>query len=582
MRTALMLLLLLAVAAVPGSVLPQRSIDASRVADFLSRHTTLGPWLDRLSFFDVYASPWFASVYLLLTVSLVGCVVPRTRAHWNASRTPPPKAPAFPHRLPVHSTLEVTALPSGVADAARRVLRKRRYRLRDTEPARQGGRAVSAQRGGLREAGNLVFHTSLLVVIVAMGGRYMWGWRGDVIVPVGSSFTSTASGYGTFSPGPFVDPGDVPAFRVRVDRMDVSFEDGTQGPQLGAPRDFVADTTTWDRTGGQGAAQRLTVNGPLSLSGTSVFLLGNGYAPTITVRDSGGRVLYREATPFLPQDNNYRSVGAVKVPAASPKQLAFSGLFLPTAIIDPTVGPTSVFPDARAPALVLTAYEGDLFPGGRPQSVYSVNTTNLDQLRAPNGQPVRLWLTPGKTVQLPGGRGSITFERLDRFAGLSVRYDPGKVFALIGALSAATGLVVSLTVRRRRVFVTATPMERPAGGGPVMTRVVVAGLSRGHDPGLSAEVERVAAEVRRQLQGEHESRLPPPAASATGNTTAVEHDRDERSCRSTEPGNGRHAVALDAAADPTSNAATTATAVTATPATSIPQARPQRRWRREL
>lgn len=59
-----------------------------------------------------------------------------------------------------------------------------------------------------------------------------------------------------------------------------------------------------------------------------MFLLGNGYAPVITVRDRRGRVLYNEATPFLPQDNIYRSVGAVKVTGASPKQLGFAGLFL--------------------------------------------------------------------------------------------------------------------------------------------------------------------------------------------------------------------------------------------------------------
>ena len=76
MRTALFLLLLLAVAALPGSIFPQRSIDAVRTADWIARHETAGPWLDRLGFFEVYASPWFAAIYLLLFVSLVGCVLP--------------------------------------------------------------------------------------------------------------------------------------------------------------------------------------------------------------------------------------------------------------------------------------------------------------------------------------------------------------------------------------------------------------------------------------------------------------------------------------------------------------------------
>ena len=93
MRTALFLLLLLAVAAVPGSTFPQRSIDAARTAQWITDHPTAGPVLDRLGFFEVYASPWFAAIYLLLFVSLIGCVLPRLRIHWHQLRSVPPRAP---------------------------------------------------------------------------------------------------------------------------------------------------------------------------------------------------------------------------------------------------------------------------------------------------------------------------------------------------------------------------------------------------------------------------------------------------------------------------------------------------------
>ena len=82
-------------------------------------------------------------------------------------------------------------------------------------------------------------------------------------------------------------------------------------------------------------------------------------------------MLYQQATPFLAQDNVYTSVGAIKVGAARPKALAFSGFFLPTA--EPTYanGPASLFPDDRNPELALSVWEGDLYPGDRPQSVYA-------------------------------------------------------------------------------------------------------------------------------------------------------------------------------------------------------------------
>ena len=79
MRTALVLLFLLAIAAVPSTILPQRSLNPVKVEEYFAGHPKLAPFLDRLSAFDVFSSPWFAAIYLLLFVSLIGCLVPRIR-----------------------------------------------------------------------------------------------------------------------------------------------------------------------------------------------------------------------------------------------------------------------------------------------------------------------------------------------------------------------------------------------------------------------------------------------------------------------------------------------------------------------
>jgi cytochrome c biogenesis protein len=298
-----------------------------------------------------------------------------------------------------------------------------------------------------------------------------------------------------------VNPERLTPFEVAVDRLDVTFEERAGGAQFGAPRDFTAFTTTRQGLGAPAEKQVLKVNRPLSLGGASVFLLGNGYAPVITVRDAKGQVLYNEATPFLPQDNNYRSVGAVKVSGASPKQLGFAGLFLPSAVIDRNLGPTSYFPDLKAPALALTAWEGDLYPGGRPQSVYSLGTQSMTQLKAANGQPLRIWLTPGATVQLPGGRGSISMGPVPRFAGLSVRHDPGKMLALWGSLAALAGLIASLVIRRRRVFIRVAPAApaEPLGAddreAQPATVVTIGGLAKGHDTALAAYIAGLLATI---------------------------------------------------------------------------------------
>src|SRR5450432_2252211 len=86
MRTALILLFLLALAAVPGSVLPQHASSPLRVRQYYAKHPTIAPIINAIGGFDVFGSPWFAAVYLLLFISLAGCVLPRSRRHVRAMR----------------------------------------------------------------------------------------------------------------------------------------------------------------------------------------------------------------------------------------------------------------------------------------------------------------------------------------------------------------------------------------------------------------------------------------------------------------------------------------------------------------
>jgi hypothetical protein len=102
MRTALVLLFLLALAAIPGALLPQRSLNEQKVATYIADRPVLGEWMDRFELFDVFSSFWFTAVYALLFISLVGCILPRTVDHYRALRTPPVRVPRNLARLPHH------------------------------------------------------------------------------------------------------------------------------------------------------------------------------------------------------------------------------------------------------------------------------------------------------------------------------------------------------------------------------------------------------------------------------------------------------------------------------------------------
>ncbi|WP_434966547.1 cytochrome c biogenesis protein ResB [Janibacter indicus] len=487
MRTALFLLLLLAIGAVPGSVFPQRSIDPARTEDWISRHETTGPWLDKLGAFEVYSSPWFSAIYLLLFISLIGCIVPRTAVHWKALRSKPPRAPKRLARLEAHAVGEISGDLAEVREAATRVLRKRRFRVASHDDA-----SVSGEKGYAKETGNLIFHTSLVTLIIGVAIGHLWGWKADIVVPSGDSFVNTVTRYDTFAPGPFVDGSELAPFGMTVTEMTADFNDREpSAPTFGLPRDFEAHVTGTTADGDE-FTDVIKVNHPLEMEDATVFLLGNGYAPVVTVKDADGKVLYSGATPFLAQDGNYRSTGAIKVGAASPEQFGFMGLFLPTSYIDPDQGPISVFPDTRSPALALSMYTGELYPGGAPQSVFTLDTDSMAKVENADGtDQLRLWLEPGEGAKLPDGRGTISFDGVERFAGLSVRHDPGKGLTLWSALFALAGLIATLVIKRRRVFV------RLVQDGDAV-RVDVGGMSKDDDEGLTD----IVREIRDELVGE--------------------------------------------------------------------------------
>jgi cytochrome c biogenesis protein len=481
MRTALALLFLLALGAVPGSLVPQSGVDPVQVAQFKADHTTLAPLYERLSLFNVFSAPWFAAIYLLLFVSLSGCVLPRSLQHWSQMRARPPRAPRNLARLPVHTAWSDDQPPVVLLDAAEHALRARRYRVESTVDA------VSAERGFLRETGNLVFHLALIGLLVGVAVGNLFGYKGSVLVVEGDGFSNTLSRYDSFSHGASFDEGGLSPFTVSLDKLLVRYQE--TGDQRGAPRDFHASVSYTTDPGARPRRYDLRVNHPLVINGTKVFLIGNGYAPVFTVRDSTGDAVFSGPVPFLPRDGNNTSEGVVKVPGSNPEQLGFEGLFLPTAVIDKNLGPISDYPDAVLPRAVLNAWAGDLGDGsGVPQSVYKLVTKNMKQITQ-NGKPLAKILAPGEQMDLPAGQGSIRFDGVRRYATLQVAHDPGKGFVLLAAALALGGLMLSLFVKRRRVWVRALPDD--AG----RTLVEVAGLARteGEDrDGLVGEVGAVA------------------------------------------------------------------------------------------
>jgi len=505
MRTALVLLFLLAAGSIPGSLLPQDGTNPAGVSQYYASHPLLARILGRLSLFNVFGAPWFAAIYLLLFASLLGCVLPRTLRLAGSARQPPPKAPRHLSRLPFAVSYTTALAPETALQAAAKALSARRFRVRT------GPGWVAAEKGYLREAGNLLFHIALLGCLVSIGLGGLFGYRADRLLVAGTSFSNTVTALDEFHPGRLVSPGDLQPFTVALDRFSASYV--TSGPLTGQPSSFNAAIRYSATPQGPARSYTLTVNHPLVVDGVRVFLIGHGYAPVFRVTDGTGHVVFDGAVPFIPvETSGLTSEGAIKVPDANPEQLGFVGLFLPTAV-DAGGRLASAFPAPLRPVVSLVSYAGNLgMSSGPPQSVYSLNTAGLRRLPiAP--QP----LVPGQSMKLPDGLGTLTYTGYRQWISLAITYDPGQLPALISGGAVLAGLLLSFLVRRRRVFVRAQAVDGAAGqpGEPAASVVDLAGLTRSDAAGgFEDEFSGLAAEIRTLHQGRSDGPAPERAGPA--------------------------------------------------------------------
>ncbi|MFF4151460.1 cytochrome c biogenesis protein ResB [Streptomyces sp. NPDC001651] len=484
MRVALLLLLLLSLGAIPGSLIPQTGIDETKVAAFRQAHKTLAPVYDKLGLFHVYGSVWFSAIYILLFVSLIGCIVPRTWQFVGQLRGRPPGAPKRLTRLPAYTTWRTEAEPEQVREAALALLKKRRFR------AHLAGDAVAAEKGYLREVGNLAFHIALIVMLVAFAWGQLFKSEGNKLIVEGDGFSNTLTQYDDFKSGNLFGQDDLDPFSFTLKEFKGTYE--ATGPNRGTPRTYEADLVYSEGADGKERKTTVKVNEPLEIGGSKVYLVSHGYAPVITVRDGKGNEVFHDAVPLLPLDGNVTSTGAIKVmdgyrdAKGAWDQLGFQAFLLPTYV--PGNELASQFPALLSPIMNVEAYHGDLgVNSGLPQSVYQLNKKNLTGFKDGKGAQLRKNLRPGDTLTLPNGAGSITFEKeIKEWAGFQVARQPGSGWALAGALAAIFGLAASLFIQRRRVWVRATT------GDDGLTVVEMAGLGRSESAKVPEELGDLA------------------------------------------------------------------------------------------
>jgi len=489
MRIALVLLFLLALAAIPGALIPQRSLNAQKVAQYIAARPTLGPWMNKLQLFDVFSSSWFTAIYALLFISLVGCLTPRLVEHARALRSQPVATPRNLSRLPHHHNATADGTSEQLAERTRGALKGWRTTTR-VEPG--GALTISAEKGYLREAGNLIFHFALLGLLVAIAAGKLWGYEGSVIVIAdnGPGFCNTSPAvYDSFRAGNSTDGTGLAPFCVRVKDFRADYLNSGQAKSFTSNIAYQdganLGTATW-------RDYQLKVNDPLRIDGDRLYLIGHGYAPRFTVTFPGGQTR-TQTLQFAPENaTTFLSSGAMlfdppggTYPNDSERrknQLALQGLFAPTAQFTGTLL-TSSFPAMDDPAVAIDIYKGDTgLDTGKPQSIFSLDAGMIAQGRLVKQDRVNL--KPGQAATLADG-STVRFDGAQQFVSLQVSHDPAQIWVLIFAVSMIGGLLVSLMIKRRRIWVRLTAVDNNR------TTVEVGGLARTDQVGWGEEFPKI-------------------------------------------------------------------------------------------
>lgn len=511
MRTALALLFLLALAAIPGSLLPQRELNETNVNEFIESNGKVAEIYDTLQLFDVFSSTWFIAIFVLLTISLVGCILPRSWEHYKAWKTPPTRAPKYLHRMPLHAEGASESSVEELQTKAKSMLGKWRVSEYAPEQDRAGAYSISAERGYGRELANLIFHIGLVAMLVTIAVGRLFYYEGMTIVVTESGsyedavqidqsteFCNTSpSNFDSLRAGNMVDGTGLHPFCFIAHDFTADYlpngqaEMFTSNVSWAEGDDIFNDPSTWND-------YELRVNHPLRLAENRVYLQGHGFAPTFTVEWPNGETR-TQTMQFRPDDLvNFLSSGAMRFdpPAGMypdlferrQNQLALQGLFAPTAEWAGETGEllTSSYPAMTNPAVAIDIYRGDAgLDTGSPQSIFSLDSglMHSGQLQKID----RVNLEQGETVTLDDGT-KLTFDGASEFANYQISHDPAQFWVLVSTLIMLASLVGSLVIKRRRVWIRLTPTATGAA-------VEMGGLARTDRAGWSEEFDELYREL---------------------------------------------------------------------------------------
>ncbi len=464
MKTAIVLLLVLAAASMAGTLIPQNEPPEFYLNKFGAQKYAL---MQRLSLTDVYHSTWFSVLLLLIGINLAVCSLNRFGMAWR--RTFRPGVGTEVGTVRAMGRSENLRCESGAPDTASKAaefLKSRGYRVLSS----QSGASVSlyASKGRLGIWGPYLVHLSILVVFAGAiyGGAF--GFRGFTTITEGEDVGSCIleQGHEARNLG----------FKVKLHKFTIEYKTkrAGQGGIVRAVTGYKSDLEIID--GGKPVMRRqIDVNNPITYRGVSFFQSSYGLDSLILAITGPDGSTVRESFKITNRDRPGLTSYGVPMSHDNPREIRISGR---------TIG---VFVHNLAPDYV----GGEQINASNlPINLAAQVMINDDLANQPGmqGWSHPEWIVRGRQLNYKGFK--VSLDRYRAFTGLQVSQNPGLAVIYTGFGLMLLGVAMAFYVNHRVVRVVV--MDSPEGSD-----VTIGGSTRAD----SYVLERDIARLREVLAG---------------------------------------------------------------------------------
>ena len=315
--------------------------------------------------------------------------------------------------------------------------------------------AYVIEKNKLGKYGSVVFHISLLLMLLGFTLSSLMSMEGTMVITEGQTRPDEPSSYVFLRLAPFFPPANEDKFAVTLQQLKINY------PGQGVPDDYSSAITLTTNSGTTKEAL-VTKSAPAYLDGISFHQDLYGYAPAVVIKDKTGRLILETyvnlATRSQPSAQTYED--SFTVPGTELK-----------------VGLT-FFPDLSKKENYITGSYQPVNPG------LQVLVSQGEQVLFSGSAAI------GETIEF--GNYQVGFPDFRRWSAIMISKDPGLPLVYSGFLLAVAGLIMIYLLSPQKIYI----YLQQEGS---YSRVIIGGTSRRYPQRFQELIEELKGELETYL-----------------------------------------------------------------------------------